>query len=105
MISTEIWIAIISSGGLALLAREIIPGVWKWATGRQSRERDLLQQAYRDLDDESRARRTAQEELHQLRSRIIQANRQDLLIPQHAPTPTSIIEPPTHSSTPPRRKP
>lgn len=94
MTSTEIWIAVISSGGFALLAREIIPGVWKWATGRQRRERDLLQQAYAELDEANRIRRAAQEELFQLRSRVIQANRQDLLLPHHPPTPTSIIEPP-----------
>ena len=100
--TTELWIAFIASGGVVLIFRELIPGLWKWLTGRQHRERNLLQVAYRDLDRETAARRVAQEELHHLRARVIQTGRQDLLIPQHPPTPHSIIETPRPRDTPPR---
>lgn len=103
--NVETIIVALSSGGFFLLLRELLPGIWKWLTGRQRHERDLLQQAYRDLDAETRARRQVEEELHRLRTRVIQTGRSDLLLdmPQHMPTPGSILEPPQHRDTPPRK--
>lgn len=97
MTPTETLITIITSGTAMLLLRETLPGIWKWITGRQYRERTLLQQAYADLDAaqqardaEMAARRRAEEELHALRQRVIAAQRQDLLLPVHWPSPTPI---------------
>ena len=66
MTTDQIITLIVALGGGAFL-REAGMGVYRWATGRQARERSSLRRAMADLDTESAYRRRVVEHAHEIR--------------------------------------
>lgn len=95
MSATEI-VALIAALGLGTALPEALRGAWKWATGRQGRERDALRQAATDLDAERAAVATARRETaywmdayYRLRAHAVARG-----LPLPTDLPTTIIQPP-----------
>lgn len=98
---------IIAAFGTGGLATQVIPGLWRWITGKQARERDLIRKAYAEADAEARERRRLAEEVATLRLILIRQGLAHLIPPSTAqlvdeshlgPSPSSIIESPRRTS-------
>lgn len=76
--TTEQIITLVVGLGTGGLLRELVVGIWHWATGRQTAERSAVQQAWRDLDSEMAYRRRVSEHAHELRTMLIAAGVDEL---------------------------
>lgn len=85
--TTDQAIALLVALGGGAFIREIVTGLWKWATGRQESERSTIQKAWADLDSETAYRRRVTEHAHELRRRLIDLGHGDDLAPFPSRTP------------------
>lgn len=69
--TTDQVITLVLGLGAGGLLREVVMGLWRWLTGRQDAERNQVQQAWRERDEEATRRRQISEYAHQLRVILI----------------------------------
>lgn len=79
--TTDQIIALIAVLGGGVFFRELVTGVWKWLTGRQTHERNTLRAALRDLDLEASYRRRVEEHASEVRRIAIEHGLADELPP------------------------
>lgn len=77
--SVENWLVIIAALGGGAFFKEFAVGIWKWATGRQQQERDVVRSLSRDLDEEAAYRREVTEHAFVLRTILVQLGQTDLI--------------------------
>lgn len=95
--TTDQMIALIVAVGGGAFVREIVVGLWRWLTGRQTRERSTIQRALRDLDRESPYRRRVEEHASEVRRIAVNHGLADELPPwperRRTPIPRTITPP------------